>query len=66
MISKVQNRVSVSGINNEKAFITTVLRIMREFHYKYEEVLSLPIPVYMAIVENINEIDRIRKENGKK
>ncbi len=63
MISRIKDRVSQSGANHEKAFITTVLRIGMEFGYLPREILELPIPQYMAIVENINETDK--RKNGK-
>lgn len=67
MISRIKDRVGSKGINNDKAFIITILRIMKEFSYTYKEVLELPIPVYISIVDYINEIDKKRKEqNGKK
>ena len=62
MISRISNRVSQSGANHEKAFIRTVLRIGREFGYLPEQILAIPIPQYMAIVENINDMDMKRKD----
>ena len=67
MISKLKDRVGSKGLNNDKAFIRTILRIMKEFHYTYKEVLGLPIPVYISIVEYLQEIDsKIKEKNGKK
>ena len=66
MLSKIQSKVNQSCTNHDKAFIRTILRICREFHCLPDEILKkMKIPQYMAIVENINEMDRI-KQNGKK
>jgi hypothetical protein len=65
MISRIRERVSQSGGNNDKAFIRTILRISKEFGYLPNEVLKLPIPQYMVIVEEINEMDRKRKNGNK-
>ena len=66
MISRLKDRVSKSGANNDKAFIRTVLLIMKEVGYTYDEVLKLPIPVYMEIVDFLEEVFKKRKDNGKK
>ena len=66
MQSRIKDIVSSSGGNNNKSFIRTVLRIMKEFNYTYREVLGLPIPVYIEIVNYIQEMDTKRKQNGKK
>ena len=62
MISRIKDRISLSGDNHEKAFIRTVLRICREFGCLPEKILEIPIPQYMAIVENINDMDMKRKD----
>ena len=64
MISRIRDKVSQSGANHEKAFIRTVLRICRDFNCLPEKVLQIPIPQYLAIVDNINEMDK-QKKNGK-
>lgn len=64
MISRIRERVSQSGANHEKAFIITVLRICKEYNCMPEVVLSIPVPQYLAIVENINEMDK--KQRSKK
>jgi len=64
MISKIRDRVSKSGGNQDKAFIQTILRISKEFGCLPNEVLKIPIPQYMAIVEGINEMD-VKRKNGK-
>lgn len=66
MISRIKDRISRSGTNYDKAFIRTVLRICRELHCFPNEVFEIPIPQYLAIVENINEMDKIKMENNKK
>ena len=64
MISKIRDRISQSGGNQDKAFIRTILRISKEFGCLPNEVLKMPIPQYMAIVEGIKEMEMNRK-NGK-
>lgn len=64
MISKIRDRISLSGGNQDKAFIRTILRISKEFGCLPNEVLKIPIPQYLAIVEEIKEMDMKRK-NGK-
>ena len=65
MISRIRDRISQTGGNQDKAFIRTILRISKEFNCLPNEVLNIPIPQYMAIVEEINEMDKKRKD-GKK
>lgn len=66
MLSKIQSRVGKSCSNHDKAFIGTVLRICREFHCLPDDILkNMKIPQYMAIVENINEMD-LKRKNGNK
>jgi hypothetical protein len=62
MISKIRDRVSQSGGNQDKAFIRTILRISKEFGCMPNEVLRIPIPQYIAIVEEIKEMDSKRKD----
>ena len=64
MISRIRDRVSQFGGNQDKAFIRTILRICKEFGCLPNEVLKIPMPQYLAIVEEINEMDMKRK-NGK-
>ena len=64
MISLIQNRVSDLSTNYEKAFIISILRISRDLHCMVEDVLNMPIPQYIVIVEDIVNNDRKRK-NGK-
>jgi len=66
MQSNIKDVVSSSGGNNDKSFIRTLLRIMKDFGYTYREVLDLPIPVYIEIVEYIQDMETKRKQNGKK
>lgn len=65
MKSLIKDRISISGDNHEKAFIRTVLRICREYNCMPDKVFAIPIPQYLAIVENINEIDMRRKDGNK-
>ena len=65
MISRIRDRVSQSCGNQDKAFIRTILRISKEFGYLPNEVLKLPIPQYLALVDNINEMDMKRKNGAK-
>jgi len=66
MQSRIKEIVSSSARNDNDSFIMTVLRIMDEFGYTYREVLDLPIPAYIVIVEYIIKKDKEKKKHGKK
>ena len=65
MISRIKDRISKNGDNQDKAFIRSILRICREFSCLPKEVLKIPIPMYIAMLENINEADKLRKNGNK-
>jgi len=66
MQSRIKDIVSSYTRNDNDSFVLTVLRIMDEFGYAYREVLDLPIPVYIVIVEYIIKKDKEKKKHGKK
>ncbi len=66
MLSRIKDRISSSGVNDDKLFITTVIRIMKEFKQTKRQVLDMPIPEYIEIVKYLQEEDKRKKEYGKK
>ena len=55
MNSKLQKKIQQGNNYNEKGFIKTILVIMKIFGYTYNEVMELPIPVYIEIVKFLME-----------
>jgi hypothetical protein len=59
MPSKIQQKINKNKDAEGEGFIKTVIMIMKIFHYTYDEVMDLPIPVYIEIIKFL-------KENGNK
>lgn len=66
MLSRIKDRISSSDVNDDKLFITTIIRIMKEFKQTRKQVLAMPIPEYIEIVKYLKEEDKRKKEHGKK
>lgn len=46
--------------------VLTFVQIMEYFHWSWEDLMKLPIPSYLQIVETVNEIEKKKEAEQKK
>jgi len=56
----------IAALKNKTKFEETVVHLMKYFGWTLPEVQALPIPSFLSLIRIVNNIEKEKKNKGKK